>query len=197
VRAQPVLGPDIAVERAVQSVQAPPLDALTVAISWLGFPPWSIVVDGIIVLALAISGRRWGALCAALAAAGSAGLWFLVLDLVHRPRPSPDLVHVMAQIGYGSFPSGHVLNLTTFYGSLACVALVTMRPGGGRRIVVALCVGLIALIGVVRIYSGEHWPSDVLAGYLLGAACLLVTVQIYLTGMRRARPGSVWHSNTS
>ena len=72
VLAQPVLGLDVAVERAVQRAQAPWLDTLTAAIGWLGFPPGSIAVDALIVIGVALSGRYWGAVCAALAAAGSA-----------------------------------------------------------------------------------------------------------------------------
>ena len=197
VLAQPVLAPDVAIERALQRAQAPWLDTFAAAISWLGFPPGSIAVDGLIVLGVAVSGRRWGAVCAALAAAGSAGVWFLVLTVVHRPRPSPDLVRVTAEISYGSFPSGHVLNLTTFYGFLALLAWTSLPPGWSRRLALAICIGLIATIGLVRIYSGEHWPTDVLGGYLLGAACWLLVSQIYLIGTRRARPGRVWHSNTN
>jgi undecaprenyl-diphosphatase len=197
VLVQPVLAPDVAVERAVQRAQAPWLDTLTAAIGWLGFPPGSIVVDALIVLGIALSGRIWGAVCAAIAAAGSAGVWFLVLAVVQRPRPTPDLVRVTAEINYGSFPSGHVLNLTTFYGFVALLAWTSLPPGWPRRLGVGICSLLVAAIGLVRIYSGEHWPTDVLAGYLLGAACWLLVSQIYLIGTRRARPKRTWHSNTN
>ena len=197
VSARPVLGPDVTVEQAVQRPQAAWLSTLDGAIGWLGFPPGSIVVDGLIVLGVFLSGRRWGAACAALAAAGSAGAWFLVLALVHRPRPTPDLVRVTAEISYGSFPSGHVLNLTAFYGFLAVLAWTTLAPGWPRRLALLVCLGLIALIGLVRIYSGEHWPTDVLGGYLLGAVCLLLVSQIYFIGTSRAGNRWVWHSNTS
>ena len=73
------------------------------------------------------------------------------------------------------------------------------RPGRcrQRRLSVGICIALIASIGLVRIYSGEHWPSDVLAGYLLGAACWLLVSQIYFIGTRHARPKTAWHSNTN
>lgn len=187
---QPVFGPDVAVERAIQGPRGAWLDALATAISWLGFPPWSIVVDAVVVIGAALSGRRWGGVCAALAAAGSAGLWFLVLSVVHRPRPTADLVRVTAEIAYGSFPSGHVMNLTAFYGFLAVLAATSLPPGWPRRVAIGLCVLLVTSIGLARIYSGEHWPTDVLAGYVLGAACLLVVTQVYLLGLRRARRGA-------
>jgi undecaprenyl-diphosphatase len=185
VSARPVLSIDVQLERAVQSVQSPWLDVLAAGLSLLGFPPWSIAIDGLIVLAIAIAGQRWAAACAALAAAGSAGLWFAVLALVHRPRPTADLVHVTAQIGYGSFPSGHALNTLAFYGFLALLAVELVQPRGLRLAAVAACVAIVVGIGFARVYVGEHWPTDVLGGYLLGAAWLLITRRIYVTGRPR------------
>jgi hypothetical protein len=83
----PYFAVDLTVERAIQAPRAPWLDALATAVSWLGFPPQSNVVFGAIILVLFLSGRRWQAAGALFAAAGSAGLWFLVAPLVHRARP--------------------------------------------------------------------------------------------------------------
>jgi membrane-associated phospholipid phosphatase len=181
----PVLGLDIQIARAVQAFHPPWLDTLTDAISWLGFPPQSNIIDGLIVLLIFLSGRRWEAVCAVLAAAGSAGLWFLITPLVNRPRPTPDLVRVMFEIPYGSFPSGHVLDLTAFFGFLAFLSLRLLPPGWIRALSAGLCGLVIVAIGWARVYSGEHWPTDVLAGYLLGAAWLLLTIGLYHWGARR------------
>jgi membrane-associated phospholipid phosphatase len=185
VMSAPVLGLDIQIERAVQAFHPPWLDTLTDAISWLGFPPQSTIIDAIIVLLIFLTGRRWEAICAAFAAGGSAGLWFLIAPLVHRPRPTADVVRVMAEIPFGSFPSGHVLNLTAFFGFLAFLSFRLLPPGPVRSVGVGVCGLLIVAIGYARVYSGEHWPSDVLAGYLLGAAWLLLTIGLYQWGARR------------
>jgi undecaprenyl-diphosphatase len=176
---------DVQIARAVQSVHPPWLDALTGAIAFLGFPPGSIVVDAVIVLVIFLTGWRWAALSAAFAAAGSAGLWFLVIALIHRPRPTADLVRVAAEIQYGSFPSGHVLNISAFYGFLAYFAAVSLKPAWARRLAVTVCCALIVAIGYARVYSGEHWPTDVLAGYVLGGAWLWITVRLYQVGRAR------------
>jgi undecaprenyl-diphosphatase len=181
----PVPSFDVQIEQAAQAFHPPWLDTLTGAISFLGFPPGSIVIDALIVLAIFLTGWRWAALSAAFAAAGSAGLWFLIIALVHRPRPTPDLVRVAAEIQFGSFPSGHVLNITAFYGFLAYLAAVALEPAWARRLTVTVCCVVIVAIGYARMYSGEHWPTDVLAGYVAGAAWLWVSCQVYRSGRLR------------
>jgi membrane-associated phospholipid phosphatase/outer membrane protein assembly factor BamB len=176
---------DLQIERAIQAFHPPWLDALTNAISWIGFPPQSTIIDAMLVLVIFLTGYRWAAVCAAFAAAGSAGLWFLIAPLVNRPRPSPDLVRVMQEIPFGSFPSGHVLNVTAFFGFLAFLSLTLLPPGLIRRVCFVACALLIVAIGYSRIYSGEHWPSDVLAGYVLGGAWLWITIRVYRWGLKR------------
>ncbi|MCA1644910.1 MAG: phosphatase PAP2 family protein [Chloroflexi bacterium] len=181
----PVLTVDVAIERAVQSFHPAALDTLTADVSWVGFPPQSTIIDVLIVLCIFLAGRRWAAVCGVLAAAGSAGLWFLIAPLIHRPRPSADLVRVAIDIPFGSFPSGHVLSFTAFFGFLAFLALRLLRPGLGRSLAVGVCGVLIVGIGFARIYSGEHWPSDVLAGYMLGGVWLLLCIALYRWGADR------------
>jgi len=103
----PLFAIDVSLERAVQSVQTPWLDSLASGLSWTGFPPQSNVLFGALIVALFLRALRWEAAGTLFAAAGSAGLWFLIAPLVHRARPDPNLVRVAVEIPYGSFPSGH------------------------------------------------------------------------------------------
>ncbi len=179
---------DVTIERAVQANSPSWLDTVTTAVSWVGFPPQSTIIDAVVVAGIFLVGRRREAALALFAAAGSAALWFLVAPLVHRPRPSPDLVHVAATIPFGSFPSGHVLNLTAFFGCLLYLAVTRLRAGPLRALVVVVCAALVAAIGFARVSSGEHWPSDVLGGYLLGSLWLALTVGLDRWWARRATP---------
>lgn len=185
---RPVLDADVQVELAIQQAVPQSLAVIMTSISWVGFPPESTVIDAVIVLLMVVRGLRWQAVCAAVAAAGSAGLWFLLVPLFHRPRPTADLVRVAADIPFGSFPSGHVLNLTAFFGFLGFLALTEARAGLFRTLAAVVCAVLLASIGFSRVYAGEHWPTDVLGGYLLGSAWLLMSISLYRW---RGRPSRV------
>jgi len=127
-------------------------------------------------LLVAILNRRgfflmaWGAL--------SAGAYQLVMTLVHRPRPEASLVHVIRHTTGWSFPSGHVIFFTWF---LAYLLLILGRPHLPRPVFIAGWVlqgVVLAVVIVGRVYTGEHWPSDVLAGLLLGAGWALLGLSI-------------------
>jgi membrane-associated phospholipid phosphatase len=70
---------------------------------------------------------------------------------------------IFAHLGY-SFPSGHSFFALVVYGMLA-YWLTRDAPRRARRWGWALAVGLILLVGFSRVFLGEHYPSDVAAGY--------------------------------
>ena len=82
-------------------------------------------------------------------------------------RPRPTLWAWLVPVSGLSFPSGHAVAGASLYPLLGWT-LVPGRPAVGR---LAYALGLIpaAFIGVGRLYVGVHWPTDVLAGWALGA----------------------------
>lgn len=115
-----------------------------------------------------------------LAVCGLLG-WVLqqaVKAAVGRPRPHwPD---PLATAGFAAFPSGHAMTAAISCGALLWLFLLR-RPGAGtRRRVAAWLLAWVSVIGVglTRIYLGVHWPSDVLGGWLLGAAVLTGTAAL-------------------
>jgi membrane-associated phospholipid phosphatase len=104
----------------------------------------------------------------------------LVKRLIKRPRPTKELVTVVRVINEPSFPSGHVMHYTNFYGLLIYLLATNWRSGKLRNGLIALCTLLIGSIGPSRIYLGAHWPSDVMAGYLYGGLWFGGLMALYL-----------------
>ena len=179
---------DLEITRAVQTLHAPWFDAPLMVLNRLGFPPVAPVFYGAIILVVFVAGKRWEAAAAGFAVLGGAALNHLTKVIVARPRPDGDLIAVEHTIhNSGTFPAGHVLNFTAFAGFLCYLVVVRRAPSWHRTALIALLVLMIALMGLARIHAGEHWPSDVLGGYLLGGAWLAMTVKFYRWGVLRAR----------
>lgn len=177
---------DLTLTRRAQDLHAAWFLTTLAALNRIGFPPLVDFIAAGIVLTMVVTGRRWHAVAATFAAVGIAALNFAVKAVVDRPRPPPDLVRVEHTIRSTSFPAGHVMTFMAFFGFLAWLAWSgPVKPWWRVTIAVVLVVA-IALVGVSRIVAGEHWPSDVLGGYLLGALWLAVTVQFDAWGVRRA-----------
>jgi undecaprenyl-diphosphatase len=116
------------------------------------------------------------------------GVGALILDpslktLVGRLRPVVDLP--VASAPGNSFPSGHALGSMVVYGALALVFLAAVAPRW-RKVFVAVPAVLIVAIGFTRVALGVHYLSDVLAGWLLGAAWLSVTAYAFRVWRREA-----------
>ncbi len=97
---------DLSITRGVQTINAAWFANLMWAASFVGYSPQVYLVVGAIGLLLYVAGLRWEAVTALVAALGATGLSSLIKRLVHRPRPSADLVHVVQQLNDPSFPSG-------------------------------------------------------------------------------------------
>jgi undecaprenyl-diphosphatase len=176
---------DVAISHVVQSSNSDWLDTALTAISWLGFPPQSDVLFGVIVVVLFVCGARWAAVTEALAAIGSGGLYLLLEHFVGQPRPTGDLVRVTGPIQMTGFPSGHLATFTAVFGFLAYLGYRRLQGTRVRWVPVVVAVVLVGIMGFARIYSGHHWASDVLAGCLLGGLWLAVVIRLYTWGEAR------------
>jgi membrane-associated phospholipid phosphatase len=138
-----------------------------------------------VLFAAALVGRALGVLAAAVVLLASAGVLLNeVVRTVLGPTPSSE-----ATFGafVESYPSGHAVYATTVFGILASLAWTH-----GRRDAAAVLIWLIAAMGPARVLASAHLASDVVGGYLLGGAWLLITLAIYdRTRARRDRqPGA-------
>lgn len=136
------------------------------AVSELGQGPAYVLLFAVV--AAALWRRRRRALGYLFVCGTGAGLVDVLLKLVFA-RPRPAVALRLAAAGGYSFPSGHSMSSAAFYGALAFIALLEL--GRARWVVTVLCGGIILAIGVSRVYLCVHYPSDVAAGWALGAAC--------------------------
>jgi undecaprenyl-diphosphatase len=139
------------------------------ALSTVGSTRVYLVVFGLIVLRLAWRGRRRTAVFVAVTLLGSALLNRLVKEAVDRARPVlPDPV---AHANGLSFPSGHAQSAVVAFGLLLLLVLPHLR-GPWRVVAIVLAAAMVLGIGFSRVALGVHYVSDVVAGYVLGAAWL-------------------------
>ena len=177
---------DLSITRAVQTINAPWFASLMGAVSYVGYAPQIFVLVIAVAVVLFAVGLRWEAVVSPLSAVGAAGLDAVVKIIVHRPRPGANLVNVIQQLNNSySFPSGHVLTYTAFFGFLIFLGYALLKPSYARTALFVILGGLVALIGISRIYVGDHWASDVVGAYLLGSLWLVLSVYAYQWGKSR------------
>lgn len=156
------------------------LDAVMVLVSTLG----SVEVTTVVMLAL-VALPMWRrrrlsirGLFPLLVFALFIGIEVVAKTVIRQPPP-PEALNRGGHLGLGlvtpySFPSGHLLRATLVYG------LATLRwvRRGADLSWLWLCVAVIWLIGFSRVYLGQHWPTDVAGGILLGGAALAGTLAL-------------------
>ena len=150
--------------------------------SWIEFLARDITALGgtavLVLLTLAVLGflllsRRWGAaVFVTLSMLGGTLLSNALKSAFDRPRP--DLVPHAVEVSSASFPSGHAMLSAVAYLTLGAL-VAEVLPQRRFRVYLLLCaVFLTLLVGTTRVYLGVHWPSDVLAGWSIGAAWALM-----------------------
>lgn len=126
---------------------------------------------------------------AALAVALAIGSGLVISSLLKAgfDRPRPDLVPHLSRVYTSSFPSGHSMMTATVTLTLGTMLAQILGRKRLRAYVLAVCILITILVGVSRIYLGVHWPTDVLAGWLVGAAwaviCASLMLRLQLAGL--------------
>lgn len=163
-------GFDGAVRMEVHEFAVPWLTTYVEMVTLFGSLSVLAVFGGIELVVLVRAGLRGDARFMLFVMGGAVILENALKFSIRRPRPPP--FFGTDPTSY-SFPSGHALFSLCFYGSLA---VILGRRGASRAVTWAGAMCLVAAIGGTRIYLGVHYPSDVLAGYLLAIAWLSVAL---------------------
>ena len=183
---------DVPILRAAMALRSPVSDGIASTVAYVFGPIGMPIMAIIACVALALRRRSWTPVIL-IVAAGIGSLLMTVAgkDIIHRHRPP--LSDAIPPFEYSaSFPSGHTLNAVVIAGVVAYLLLLRQRTLAARTTTVVLTLIIVVTVGLTRILLGAHWFTDVLAGWLLGAAWLALIVtahRLYLTTRQRAIPG--------
>jgi membrane-associated phospholipid phosphatase len=151
---------------------------------------WMHSVPGILSMAALVGvwfwrrdARHW-LLALGLTVPGGMLLNVVLKHIFHRARPHFD--DPLLTLPTYSFPSGHTASATVLYGLLACYLVSHSRSRVGTVAVVALAIGMVALVALSRMVLGVHYLSDVLAAAAEGCAWVATCVTAVST-LRRHR----------
>ena len=125
---------------------------------------------GVLAIFFVIRRENRAAIWVAIVAVISYPAWVALKHAIGRERPDiPDQV-----AGY-SFPSGHA---TTIAAAVSVLIVITYQRVHRRRLrwlLIGLWIAIGLLVGFDRIFVGAHYPSDVVAGWLLGVLIVFLT----------------------
>jgi undecaprenyl-diphosphatase len=148
------------------------------------------LISGLAIALLLMLGRRLQAVIFAAAVLFAQGSAELVKHIVARPRP--ELVAHHDLVYSSSFPSGHSVMSPVVYLTLAAIiAAGSVRSAIKLTLLMGAAV-LVVAIGVSRVYLGVHWPTDVLAGWTMGATIAwIAAVALHMSAPKRPGGGEV------
>jgi undecaprenyl-diphosphatase len=164
-------------------------------------PPWVqemardfTALGGVAVLALMtaavigyllLAGKRHAAVAVFAAVAG--GLILSSLLKLGFERPRPDLVPHGSFVYTTSFPSGHSMMAAVTYLTLGAMLARVEASIRIKIYLLAVAIALTVLVGASRVYLGVHWPTDVAAGWAVGAAWALLCSLVMRRLQRRGQ----------
>ena len=162
-----VLPDDVTIALWLQALPLPDASGVARLGYWAGSAAVAISINVVLVLLLWRRGRpRLAAIAVGILLLRSLNPLLKLLVTSPRPTLNQVLVTELAS-GYG-FPSGHVNSATLSYGGIIWLAEQAIERVWLRRVVQSVAALLILITAFGRVYTGAHWPSDVLGGFLWG-----------------------------
>lgn len=162
-----IVAVDTALLGWLAALRHPWLDTLMTGLTWFG-SLWLLLPLGLLI---ALRWRQTGAVIL-LSLLSASALCHGLKMLIDRARPElwPGLLPLPPD---AAFPSAHATQSMAFAVALCCLLPTSRRMSFGGGLIL-----LAGLVGVSRLYLQVHWPSDVVAGWMLGAGVALLSLRL-------------------
>ncbi|MCX2730006.1 phosphatase PAP2 family protein [Saccharopolyspora sp. NFXS83] len=165
--------------RVSLELRSGPLVGALAVLTWLGDVLVVLPVSLAIGVLIGVARHRWSPLVLlALSSAGTGLAVYLIKIMIARPRPLV-VDAVVVEDGFG-FPSGHSAHAAALYLMLGVFALRLLRTRWARNALFTAAVLAIVITGFSRVMLGVHSPTDVLAGWTLGASWTVLLLSLWL-----------------
>lgn len=166
------------------------LDSAVTVFTNIGGPTLLPIIATVVTVLLSWRWRSWTPVAfMVLATAGSLAMTVAGKDLADRVRPPQSLAVPPFEIS-PSFPSGHTLNSTVIAIVLSYLVMLHVQSRRARTTVATVLAMYAAAMGLSRVFLGHHWLTDVVAGWVAGAAwalALILAHRLLLLVQRRRR----------
>jgi len=133
---------------------------------------WKVLLATAIIAGVLALRGHWPSMRALVVVPAGMLLNVALKNAFQRARPAWD--DPMVQLATYSFPSGHAVASTVFYGMLCAIVFAHTRSPRRRALAATGAVLMVLVVCFSRVYLGAHYPSDVIAGTVEGLACVLV-----------------------
>lgn len=157
---------DVEVRQTLIGERSPELTKAMLAVTAAGDKQFLLVAAPFVSIVLWARKRHVSALLFLGTVLGGFGVSSLLKIALARARPD-QWTAIVKESTY-SFPSGHTVMATVFFGGLAAIVFHLTKKIAWRVIAVIVAVGLVIAVAVSRVYLGAHWVTDTFAGMLTG-----------------------------
>ena len=179
---------DTAVLKWIAAHRTPLLDQGMLEITFLGTGTVVLMIVAISGMFLWLTKHKYSALLLLISTAG--GLLLNNFLKAGFGRPRPQVFEWGTTVVSTSFPSGHAMGAAVAYGTVAYLAARLQERRLHRVVTLISAAVIILLISISRLYLGVHYPSDVIAGVIIGLAwagfCMATLEAIQLYARNRA-----------
>ena len=167
---------EVVIEDDVQATNWGVLGVTFGFFSWIGDAKGFFIEIGIFIAILVLNRGAWPFAAGATLTGG----WYeAVSHVIIRPRPTAaQVLHVYEHPGASSYPSGHSMFIVTVTVVLMVCLGYRYLPRSLYPLGWAVVVLVVLANGIARVYTGAHWPSDVVGGVLIAAAWLAMLASV-------------------